>query len=254
MYKYVLLCLLCLSSHIVFSATIDPDIPDQKYLDYAKKFDYVGRLCGEYNNGKRYCGSGVVISDHIIITAAHVVLNSKSCSIDINGKILEVNKIIIHKDFHIDDNIGFNDIAIGISKEKFGLNFYPELYTESDELDKQCTIVGCGFTGTFLTGAISGTNTYKKRAGYNTIDYIIDNHLLVCSPSKRNDKDYTELEILIAGGDSGGGLFINGKLAGIHSAIMITGKNRKPRSTYGCESLHTRISKHVDWINENTNK
>jgi hypothetical protein len=60
----------------------------------------------------------------------------------------------------------------------------------------------------------------------------------------------TSLEFLIASGDSGGGLFIDGKLAGINSCIMAV--NGSPKSDYRTESGHTRISINLDWILENT--
>jgi secreted trypsin-like serine protease len=60
------------------------------------------------------------------------------------------------------------------------------------------------------------------------------------------------LEFLIASGDSGGGLFIDNKLAGIHSCVMTVGKN--PQSKYGEESGHTRISNFIEWIEDNRKK
>ena len=83
----------------------------------------------------------------------------------------------------------------------------------------------------------------KKRGGSNKVRYI-DKHLLICDLTD----EYTPIEFLIASGDSGGGLFIDKKLAGINSCVMTVGK--KPNSAYGSESGHTRISKHLQWITE----
>ena len=66
------------------------------------------------------------------------------------------------------------------------------------------------------------------------------------APSKNNER-MTELEFLIGSGDSGGGLFLDGKLAGINSCVLAIDK--KPNSTYSDESGHTRVSKYIDWIN-----
>ena len=52
--------------------------------------------------------------------------------------------------------------------------------------------------------------------------------------------------ILIGHGDSGGGLFIDKKLAGIHSCIY-TGDG-KLDSSYKDYSAHTRVSLHKPWI------
>jgi hypothetical protein len=110
-----------------------------------------------------------------------------------------------------------------------------------------CSISGYGVTGTFVTGGIKIDG--KKRAGSNIINHV-DRDLLVCDPSPRSHNSrITELEFLIASGDSGGGLFIDGKLAGINSCVMRVGGS--PKSTYNEESGHTRISKFISWIKEN---
>ena len=68
----------------------------------------------------------------------------------------------------------------------------------------------------------------------------------VCS---HGAKDCTNLEFLICNGDSGGGLFIDGKLAGINSCVVATDGNAN--SDYGDETYHTRISELQEWIKEN---
>jgi hypothetical protein len=233
-----LIFLFCIS----FAGTIDPNIPDSHYVEFGKKFDYVGMICGKYKDGTSFCASGVVVQPRIILTAAHVVKECESCSITIADKKIHIQKIIYHNDFK-DNVFGYNDIAIGLLAENIDLNFYPELYEDKDETNKLCTMSGFGITGTFITGAKISDS--KKRAGSNYIDKI-DRGLIVCSPSGPGKK--TSLEFLIASGDSGGGLFIGNKLAGIHSCVMTTGKS--PDSRYGHQSGHTRISDHLDWIKE----
>jgi secreted trypsin-like serine protease len=242
----IFLSLIIINSTV--AGTKDPNIPDKKYIEYGEKFNYVGRLCGEYQSGENFCASAVAIDDHHILTAAHVVDGSKICFIHINNKKICVNKIISNKDFDY-HQYGTADIAIGYCEESIDLDFYPELYTEENEVDKICCISGFGLTGNFLTGAIHSDN--KRRAGSNTIDRI-DSDLLICSPSKMGSDDYTSLEFLIASGDSGGGLFINNKLAGINSCVMAFGKS--PSSKYNEDSGHTRVSKFIEWIRKNQNE
>lgn len=232
-----------LSINSILGGTIDPEIPDSKYIEYAKKFIYIGKLCGKTDDNKTYCASAVAIKPKWIITAAHVVGNSKTCTLTINSKKIPVSKIISHKDFN-ENNFGTYDIAIGKCDEDIGLNFYPDLYDKTDEVNKICSISGFGLHGTFVTGANKSDD--KQRAGSNIIDSI-DRQLLICSPSKGRNK--TALEFLICSGDSGGGLFIENRLAGINSCVLAIDK--KPDSTYGDESGHTRISIHRDWILEN---
>jgi hypothetical protein len=249
MIKYIMIviCLLIITTPYLSAGTRDPNVPDSKYLDFASKFVHTGTLTGNYDNdnNKFFGASAVAIDDHHILTAAHVVNKASACYFTIKGNKYCISEIIIHEDFN-DNSFGVCDIAIGYSEEPFGLDFYPKLYTDNDEVGKLCSISGYGFTGTFNTGA--NTVDGKKRAGSNTIDRILEN-LLICSPSNKNDSTRTTLEFLIASGDSGGPLYINGELAGINSCVMAEDKN--PNSSYTDESGHTRISKFINWINKN---
>lgn len=241
--KYIFFCLIMICRiSTCLSGTIDPLISDTKYVEYGQKFTYVGKLCGIGSDDKYYCASAVAINDRFILTAAHIIKNAKSCDITINNKTIKV----IHLEYPIEfeeDNFGHNDIAIGYCEELIGLSFYPDLYEGNDEKGKLCSLSGYGLTGTFETGAIKSDN--NRRAGSNIIDNI-DNDLLICSPSRNQEK--TSLEFIIASGDSGGGLFIDNKLAGINSCVMAIDK--KPNSSYTDECGHTRVSKFLTWIKE----
>jgi len=239
-----LLMTIILSTNLL-AGTRDPSVPDDKYIEYGKKFHYVVNICGIYEDNTLFCGSAVVISPRIILTAAHVVKNSKHCGIHIdNTKVILIDTVICHKDFS--GNFGEADIAICSLSKDLDLTFYPDLYVDNDEVGKICCMAGYGLTGTFFTGQIISDG--KKRAGSNKID-IVEKDLLICSPSKMGEHGRTTLEFMITSGDSGGGLFIDGKLAGINSCVLAVGK--PPTSTYGEESGHTRVSKFAPWILEN---
>lgn len=242
--RTILFLLFIIWSNITICGTIDPNIDDQKYIDYAKDFHCVVRLEAVDAKDTLYAASAVLIDDRWMLTAAHVVENCKIVRVVLKNKTIKMNKVIVHKDFD-SDKFGFNDIALGYSEEGFGLDFYPELYTNNDEVGKLASISGVGMTGTF----ISGVSRYdgKKRAGTNYIDDA-ERTVLVCSASRRNEKS-TVLEYLICSGDSGGGLFIDGKLAGINSCVVATDK--KSDSSYNDNSCHTRISMMKEWIKDN---
>lgn len=231
---------ICSLGLYAYSGTTDPKIPDEKYIEYAKNFHYVFKLCGTYNDGKLFCASAVVINKNWIITAAHVVKNCRLCIAHKDDKAYLIDEIFIHKDFE-EDTVGIADIALLYVKEDIGLEFYPPLYENNDEIGKLCSIAGYGMYGTFLTGITKSDGNI--RAGSNIIDNI-EKDLLICTPSINERK--TELEYIIGSGDSGGGLFIGNHLAGINSCVLASDKN--PNSTYGDESCHTRISKFVPWI------
>lgn len=242
--------MLLLLTHNINAGTRDPNTPDNKYLEYASKFIHTGTLTGNYDNdpNKFYGASAVAIDDHHILTAAHVVNKASSCFFTVQNHKYCISEIIVHEKYD-DSTFGTADIAIGYSEEAFGLDFYPDLYEKDDEVGKICSMVGYGFTGTFNTGAtiIDG----KKRAGSNTIDTTFHD-LLICSASNKSDSKRTSLEFLIASGDSGGPLYINGELAGINSCVMASDKS--PNSSYTDESGHTRVSKFISWINKNKRK
>lgn len=231
------------------AGTIDPDVPDKNYIEYGEKFKCVLEIAGSYDDKdtKQFCASAVAIAPRWVLTAAHVVKESKSVFLYSPDRIkkIKIDKIICHEDFE-ESKFGFADIALCHTESDINIEFYSVLYDNTDEVNKLCAISGYGQTGTFLTGI----NTWdgKRRAGYNKIDEI-ENDLLICSPSISNK---TKLEFLIGNGDSGGGLWIDGKLAGINSCVISVDK--KTDSDYGDSSGHTRISKFVSWIKQNSSK
>jgi len=245
--KYAIHFILLFFCIVAKSGTIDPAIPDNKYVEYGKDFKCVVRIGGIENNGQQFAASAVIIDKKHILTAAHVIRNSKQCWIMLDNKKINIEEVIYHKDFD-NDKFGIGDIAIGKSETDMILDFYPELYTDSNEIGKVCSISGFGLTGNFNTGTTYSDG--QRRAGSNIIDDIYHD-LLMCSPSKNSKDKKTELEFLIGSGDSGGGLFIDQKLAGINSCVMCDAGN-SPNSSYGDDGGHTRISKYVDWIQENT--
>lgn len=245
MFKFMqilLLLFVCLSSK---AGTISENVDDKKYLEYASQFECVVSIDGSYQDGKIFSASAVAIRPKWLLTAAHVVENCKEAKITHKDKKIKILKITPHKDFS-SNKFGYYDICLIKIEEDLKMKFYPSLYKEKDEIGKVVSICGFGLTGTFRTGCRFGDN--KKRAGSNIIDYS-EKTILVCSPSQINSKTNTSLEFLICSGDSGGGLFLDGKLAGINSGVVAIDKN--PNSSYGDESCHTRISIMIDWIEEN---
>lgn len=224
------------------AGTIHPNISDEKHIEYAEQFNHVVRLTIIDNNNRKMLGSAVVINDHWIITAAHMVQNCKSSIIEYKDNKYCLDFMIYPKEFS-EDTLGHFDIALGYSKKPLGVDFDLKLYENDDAVGKVCSIVGFGITGSFNTGATISDS--KKRAGSNIIKETFRD-LLVCSIT---DHPPTKLEFLIANGDSGGGLFIDGKLAGINSCVLSDDKNG-PNSDYGDESGHTSIVKNLDWIKE----
>lgn len=246
MIQKMCLLLVTLIFSVARAGTIDPSVSDAKYLSYGQKYTCVAPINGECGCGKekekhRFHASCVIFKPRWALTAAHVVNNNSDVQIIVGGKTFRVKKVIVKKEFK-DEVLGSNDIALCQSEEDFELDFYPELYKDTDEVGKVSGICGYGITGTFSTGATRSDG--KKRAGSNIVERV-DSQCLICV--NRGGRR-TELEFMISSGDSGGGLFIDGKLAGINSFVMAT--DGSPNSNYGDECAHTRISAYVQWIEE----
>lgn len=230
------------STNPLFAGTIHPHISDRTHIEYGEKFEHVVRLKVVDNKNRQMFGSAVIINNHWVLTAAHMVQDCKSCIIEYKDNKYCLDFMVYPKDF-VDGEIGKLDIAVGYSKTSFDVPFDIKFYEETDEVGKVCSIVGFGITGNFSTGATISDS--KKRGGSNRIKETLGD-LLICSVT---DNPSTKLEFLIANGDSGGGLFIDGKLAGINSCVLSDDSNG-PNSDYGDESGHTRISENLPWIKE----
>lgn len=241
-----LLLALIIGSSSCLAGTIDPTVPDSKYVEYGAKHECVVEIGGEYpeqkvgNSNVFFRASAVIIKPRIVLTAAHVVEKAANMYIKLRDEDIKIKRAIILKAYD-SSKFGPFDIAICYLEKDAFIDFYPELYGKDDEVGKICSISGFGMTGNHRYGA--KVHDGKKRAGSNTIDEIFSG-MLVCS---LNTRPHTSLEFLIASGDSGGGLFIDQKLAGINSTIM-THKGGTLNSDLQDQSCHTRISLHKPWI------
>jgi secreted trypsin-like serine protease len=133
-------------------------------------------------------------------------------------------------------------------------------YTGSSELNSLGTFVGYGRTGTGLTGATIFDGL--ERAGTNMLDGLYDNNPRIltadfdsphtASASSQGSSTPTNLEYMIAPGDSGGGLFINtttgAELAGVNSFGAAYDGHFNAR--YGDISGDIRVSLFNGWIDQ----
>lgn len=227
------------------AGTIDPNVPDQRYLDYGDKHECVVPIQGDCNckehdsKPHQLSASAVVISRRWIVTAAHVVKNATNVRVIIRGEEYPMKRMVVNEEFK-EEVLGMNDIALGESDKDMVLDFYPDLYDSGEETGKIASMCGYGVTGDFSTGFVKSDG--RKRAGSNMIDKV-ENHVMVCTVEGSRK---TSLEYMIAPGDSGGGIFIEKKLAGINS--YVSAADGKPNSDYGDECYHTRISVFAPWI------
>jgi len=246
--RYLILSLIILFgfSSPAISGTRDPKTPDSKHIAYGEKHQCVVPVRGVQNlddNTKAlFFGSGVIIKPRILITASHVLQGADESYILIGDKQIKILGYACPKGDQTKE-IGPMDIAVAWLEEPVELDFYPELYSGNDEKGKICSVSGWGKHGTWTTGTIHDDN--KRRAGSNHVDNVSFKGMLVTS---LDNGVGTSLEYLIGAGDSGGGLFIDKKLAGIHSCIF--SGDGKLDSSYKDWAAHTRVSIHKPWMDE----
>lgn len=248
MVKYISIILCILTPAIVLSGTIDPKNSDEQHIELAQQpvFDCVLPLVSKKEGKITSLSSCVLINTNYALTAAHIfstIPDGHTFFIVADDKLHLVSEVICHK-FFKPTRLGFYDIALCKLDSNITSIKFPELYHKKTELLKKSYICGYGITGNFDTGAKISDG--KKRAGTNLVESI-KNHVLICSPSHSPGSN---LEFLISHGDSGGGLFIDGKLAGINS--YVASHDGEPDSSWKDEAGHTRISLFLDWISQHT--
>lgn len=175
----------------------------------------------------------------------------------VGNRRYSVNAVGAHRDwFNSGGDLGLGvDLAV-VSLSQNVWNVNPALlYSGRDEDLKRGTYVGYGMTGTGDTGAYINGGT--KRAGQNIMGIGTrlgyNDRLLVSDfddPRNANSNWLSQpldLEYQLAWGDSGGGMFIDGRVAGVHSFISAP-EDRRVDADYGDTSASVRVSSWTSWI------
>ncbi|GAA0373610.1 hypothetical protein GCM10009092_42190 [Bowmanella denitrificans] len=265
--------LVCLSS-TAMAGVIRHDVSDDIYKAIGSNpaFNSVGAILFDTPDGGYIC-SGTAISSNWILTAAHCVDEATSMTFyQYNGSGMghtayQASRWFAHESWTGDLLAGW-DIGLMYVKDALTVPF-AKLYEGASEFLSIATHVGYGATGTGETGSTLPSG--ERRGGQNIIDDQFStegngDHILFSDFDHPTNPLFNALdfdgytfddlaidyEYSIAGGDSGGGLFIeeNGEffLAGVHS-LGFDWDGNGAYAGYGDVYGSTRVSTFVDWIN-----
>lgn len=244
----------------------DPSINSQLYRDHANRFPSVGRLTG---NGAT--GSGVLIGDRWVLTAAHVAAAVTSPSFEVGGANYSVSTTIVHPDYL--SGSFESDLALILLSTAVGNVPPAEIWQYSDAISMvgtEASWVGHGFVGSGRTGTVgivqfrAFTNVidvlgnHPDYAGLPLSSFVADfDHPDGSTNTTASDPVATQLEGALAPGDSGGGVFaeIGGHpyLIGVNS--FGSTHDSQPGGTngrYGALSGATNLQSFTGWIEDET--
>ena len=220
------------------AGTIEDSVPDSRYVEYGRAFStYTAKFHGKAADGRTHMATAVLIAPRWAVTAAHVAEGCDGVTLRYSGdRSQSIGKVLLHPEWG--NKIGYADIALLQADADFGLDFYPPL-SEGGEVGRVASVAGYGVTGPLSYGHRLADG--QLRAGTQVVDRI-ERNCLICDLTRRG----SVLEYGIAPGDSGGPLFVDGKLAGINS--YTASPRSYTRSQYGEESGHTRVAMYREWI------
>ena len=201
------------------------DSPSSR-LDTEGLYRFVGALeigAGGYS----YRGSGTALSEHWVLTAGHNADMNDDGLVDgdlsINFYLSGIGSYAASSFFINPDFTGFanpsiqNDLCLLYFDDPLPTLLFPTL-GNSLTLDATATLVGYGRSGYGDYGYTTDASLTDRRVGYNVIDELEDGlYRYDFDDPDTGDGLGNAIESIIAPGDSGGALLVNGALVGANT-------------------------------------
>lgn len=237
-YFLLFICCLTFSAHAI---VIRHDVPDE---EYKVKENTIPQLATFYFDGAH----GTLIEPSWIITAAHATFCvSPDSSILINGNLVNVENVYIHKDYKPGKS---HDIALIQLREPVADVIPFAINTDSNELDKNLWFIGIGGTGNGLTGQTVDNyeNKGQMRKAQNNVTFA-KGPLLKFDFNEGNEALPLEGVSGGGGGDSGGPAYMFQDKLGIVYGISSRVEGGDI-GKYGVKEVYSRTSYFVPWIQQ----
>ena len=214
------------------------DKADAEYRRLGERYPAVG--------GFGRAGTGALIGDRWVLSAAHVVAGMRrDATFDLGGRQYTIERRVLHPAWK---EMGASDLALVRLAEPVSGIPPLRIYRETDETGKAIVFVGFGGTGTGESGP-QRPEDGLKRGATNLVDRVDRDWLFFDFDAPRPGA--TELEGISGPGDSGGPAILDRDGVAYVIGVSVYGKpGARGRGTYGAEEGYTRVSTHADWISE----
>jgi secreted trypsin-like serine protease len=223
------------------------DVASAEYEQFASQFKGIATFWGQFQGKSSVEGTGMLIAESWVLTAAHVANVLKpGAKVQIGADVYWVKRCVLHPDWR--DQQFANDIALVELTEPTSLKEWPQLYTQPDEQGLVLTFVGRGDTGNGLQGVTTADT--KMRAATNQVIQAQGQWLRF---SFDQGASALPLEGISGPGDSGGPALVRKDdiwyLVGVSSW-----QNAEPtqwqEGRYGVIENYSRVSHHLNWIRQ----
>ena len=245
--------------------TIRHDRPDSAYTNLGTAYESVAALQITSAEGIFGCSGTKLRGVNFIATAAHCLDGATSIDVSFGNQMTDffrndsavgAESWRLYDDWEPNNLLNGGDLALIKLPENGnypnGFELYRDQTTDS-LVGLNVDMVGFGRTGNGLSG--EGPIDGNKRRATNLLDGLWNEYYQATDFTYPffgtigfdllGSREVTRNEGGICFGDSGGGAFLEGRLAGIHSFII-------SRGTVSCDYIdafgHLRVSKYADWI------